>query len=43
MPTETMLFLGLVLVAFGAFTATFVGVDLYSADVRVKAGQQPAE
>lgn len=43
MPTETLIFLSLVLVAFGAFSATFIGIDLYSADVRSKPGQQPAE
>jgi len=43
MPTETLIFLGLVFVAFGAFSATFIGVDLYTADVRSKPGQQPAE
>ncbi len=43
MPTETLIFLGLVLAAFGAFSATFIGVDLYTADVRTKPSQQPAE
>ncbi|HEY9212510.1 MAG TPA: hypothetical protein VIQ29_06615 [Ancylobacter sp.] len=43
MPTETLIFLGLVFVAFGAFGATFIGVDLYTADVRTRPGQHPAE
>jgi len=43
MPTETLIFLALVIAAFSAFSATFIGVDLYSADVRTKPGQQPAE
>ena len=36
MPTETLIFLALVFVAFGAFAATLIGVDLYTRDVRAR-------
>ncbi len=43
MPTENLIFLAVVVVAFSAFAATLIGVDLYTADVRTKPGQHPAE
>lgn len=42
MPTGTLIFLAVVLTAFGAFAATFIGVDLYTRDVRAK-HPQPGE